>query len=137
MQPQIDHYEGIDSTPVIAVAVRGHAELLAAGSPEQFVLLHHSYNGIAATVDGKVVGVIVWFDQKDSKRIFLQLGYVLPEFRGKGIYGHLWRALIEKAKELKRPEIWSGTAIDNYSMRAVAKKQGREEVAVSLRYRVS
>jgi GNAT superfamily N-acetyltransferase len=92
MEPQIDHYEGIDGTPVVAIAVRGHAELLAAGAPEQFVALHYSYNGITASLDGKVVGVIVWIDQKDSRRIWLQLGYVLPEFRGQGIYNHVARS---------------------------------------------
>jgi GNAT superfamily N-acetyltransferase len=100
-------------------------------------MLHFSYNGITASIDGKVVGVIVWIDQKDSRRIWLQLGYVVPEHRGKGIYGHLWRALIDKARELQRPAIWSATGIDNYRMREVAKKQGRAEVAVSLKFDVA
>ncbi len=51
--------------------------------------LNHSYNAIAASVDGKVVGVIIWHEQKTSHQLWLQLGYVLLEFRGRGIYTRL------------------------------------------------
>lgn len=136
MQPNLDHYEGLDGTPAVEIALRGQSECIADGG-ERFVALHWSYNAITATVEGHVVGVIVWVDQmKESKRIWLQLGYVLPAFRKKGIYSHLWRALVGKAQALKCPEIHSATRIDNHAMRDVAKAQGRVEYAVSLRFAV-
>ena len=136
MLPEINHYEGMDGTPAVAIALLGQLECLNEGG-ERAVGLHWSYNAITATVENKVVGVIVWFDQtKESKRIWLQLGYVLPAFRGKGIYSHLWRALVEKARQMKCPEIHSATRFDNHHMREVAKAQGRVEYAVSLRFRV-
>lgn len=137
MTAQIDHYDGLDGTPAAAIALRGMAELLALAGSEQLIGLHWSYPAITASIDGKVVGVIVWIDQvKESKRICLQLGYVVPERRAEGIYGQLWRALVEKARELKCPAICSATRVDNYRMREVAKKQGRTECAISLRYDV-
>jgi GNAT superfamily N-acetyltransferase len=132
----ITHYEGIDGTPCVALAMRGMAELLADGGGEQFVGLHHSYNGITATIGDNVVGVLIWFDQPTSHRIWLQLGYVLPPYRGQGVYDALWDALLDKARGLKRPRIDSAARLDNYVMRAVAKKQGRVEHAVLLKYEV-
>lgn len=134
--PEIHHYDGLDGTPAVAIALLGQLECLNEGG-ESAVGLHFSYQAITATVDGKVVGVIVWFDQtKESKRIWLQLGYVLPAYRGRGIYTRLWHALIEKAQDLKCPQIHSATRIDNHHMRDVAKAQGRVEYAVSLRFEV-
>lgn len=135
MTVQITHYTGIDGTPAVALALRGQYELINDGG-EQAVGLHFSYNAILATIDGKPVGVIVWFEQKESHRLWLQLGYVLPEHRRAGIYSMLWDQLVDKARELKAPAIWSGTAIGNDAMRAVARKQGRKEVAVSIRFDV-
>lgn len=134
--PKIDHYEGLDGTPAVGIALRGQADCIAEGG-ERAVALHWSYNAITASLNGEVVGVIVWIDQnKESKRIWLQLGYVLPECRQMGIYGHLWRALVDRARNLKIPQIHSATRIDNDVMRKVAKAQGRIEYAISLRFDV-
>lgn len=134
MKPDIEHYEGLDGTPAVVIALRGQADCAAEGG-EQAIGLHWSHNSITASIGGKVVGVIVWIGQvKESRRLWLQLGYVLPEFRGKGIYRVLWKALVEKAVEKKAQHICSATSIDNSVMRAVAKKQGRQEFAIGLRY---
>ncbi|EJN11809.1 acetyltransferase [Bradyrhizobium sp. YR681] len=135
MSVQITHYSGIDGTPAVALALRGQYEMINDGG-EQAVGLHHSYNGILASIDGKAVGVIIWFEQKDSHRLWLQLGYVLPEHRRNGIYNMLWDQLVDKARKLGASAIWSGTAIGNDAMRAVARKQGRKEIAVSLKFDV-
>jgi GNAT superfamily N-acetyltransferase len=103
MQSRIDHYEGIYGTPVVALALRGMAELLEDGAADQSIGLHHDSNGIAATVFEQVAGVIVWIDEPEKRRIWLQLGYVLPEYRGKGVYSALWGALVECARKLGRP----------------------------------
>jgi GNAT superfamily N-acetyltransferase len=132
---QISHYAGIDGTPAVGLALRGQHECIAAGG-DQAVGLHHSYQAILATVDAEPIGVIIWFEQKEQHRIWLQLGYVLPEYRGRGIYSMLWDQLVDKARELKQPAIWSGTAVGNATMRGVARKQGRKEVAVSLKFEV-
>lgn len=135
-EPKIDHYQGLDGTPAVGIALRGQADCIDDGG-EHAVGLHWSYNGITATLDGKVVGVIVWIDQqKEIRRIWLQLGYVLPEFRGRGIYSALWKALVAKAQEMKCPQIQSAAAFNNHRMRDVAKAQGRVEFAVNLRFDV-
>ena len=135
MTPVIIHYEGLDATPIVGMALRARAEGIEEGSfPD--VGLHWSYNGIGAWVDGELAGIIVWHEEKSNKRLWLQQGYVAPAWRGKGIYSHLWNALVEKARELKQPSIGSGTRFNNDRMRAVAKKQGRRETSVILEFDV-
>jgi GNAT superfamily N-acetyltransferase len=132
---KIEHYTGLDHTPATAFACRAHAELLSEGG-EQAVALHWSYNVILASISGKPVGVIVWFEQKETRGLWLQLGYVAPEHRKQGVYGKLWRAVVDKAREQGALFIRSATGMGNETMRAVAKSQGRRELAVSLIYDV-
>jgi GNAT superfamily N-acetyltransferase len=132
---KIDHYAGIDGTPAVAIALRGQLECLEYGG-EVAIGLHYSYNAIVASIGAETIGVIVWHEQKEWRRIWLQLGYVLPEYRREGIYSVLWEELLAKAYELKVDAICSATAAANERMRTIAKKQGRVEYAVSLRYRL-
>ncbi|MGJ5149834.1 GNAT family N-acetyltransferase [Bradyrhizobium sp. HKCCYLR1023] len=131
----ITHFDHLDGTPACRLALRGQWETAAAVGADE-VGLHYSFSAILASVDGEPVGVIVWDDQPKQGRIWLQLGYVVPEWRGRGVYSRLWIELTQKARELKRSAIWSATGTGNATMRAVAKAQGRREVAVSLRYDV-
>jgi GNAT superfamily N-acetyltransferase len=135
MRFKIDHYAGIENTPALQIALRGQLECAEAGGAQE-VGLHFSYNAILASADGEPVGVIVWYEQKEQHRLWLQLGYVKPEWRGCSIYTVLWRELIAKAVELKLSSIWSGTAASNLTMRAIAKRQGRSETAVLLKFDV-
>lgn len=140
----IQHWEGIENTPALPIALRGQLECAAAGGAQE-VGLHYSYNAITATIVGEfagrpvseVVGVIVWHAQKEQHRIWLQLGYVVPECRGRGVYSHLWRALIGKAKELGVNYIDSGTSRDNDRVLQIASHQGREVHAILLRYKLN
>lgn len=129
----IQHWEGIENTPAIVIALRGQAECAAAGGAQE-VGLHYSFNAITASVDGEVRGVIVWQPQKEQHRIWLNLGYVYPDYRGRGIYTVLWRALVEKARELGVSYIDSGTSPLNTNMLKIAEHQGRREHAILLRY---
>ncbi|MGJ5163200.1 GNAT family N-acetyltransferase [Bradyrhizobium sp. HKCCYLR1051] len=131
----LTHFDHLDNTPAVRLALRGHWETAEAQGVDE-VGLHYSYNAILASVDAEPVGVIVWEDQPKQGRIWLQLGYVVPEWRGRGVYSRLWIELTQKARELKRASIWSATGTGNARMRAVAKAQGRREIAVSLRWDV-
>jgi hypothetical protein len=133
----IAHYDGMDNTPALTIALRGRLAVLEK-SPMQELGLHHSYQAITATRPGATTpdGVIVWFEQKEQHRIWLQLGWVEPSCRAFGVYTALWSALCDKARELKCQYIDSGTDVDNTIMREVARRQGRCEVGILLRYEV-
>ena len=70
------------------------------------------------------------------KELAVGIGFVLPEFRGLGLYGQLWDALVAQAQALRVPHISSATFLDNTAMRAVAQRQGRVERTVTLDYAV-
>jgi RimJ/RimL family protein N-acetyltransferase len=137
MNLEVCHYEGLNHTPAVALAQQGWAESIKDGLSEPIVALGWDQNAIVASIeDGTPVGVLVWAKQDWGKQIVVVFGYVLPEFRRKGVYDKLWLALVDKAKELKITRILGETHIDNQAMRAVAKKHGRHERSVMLTFDV-
>lgn len=130
----IKHFDGINFTPALPLALRGVLELIDAGLSDPVLTLDWDAAAIVAFSNGKPVGVLVWKKLDWRKEAFIQLGYVLPDHRGQGAYRALWHALIDKAVELKLHHIESGTHLDNAAMRAVARALGRTEHGVYLQY---
>jgi hypothetical protein len=113
---EIKHYDTIPHTPALHLAVRAWAELLELG--------HISEAGVA-------VGELAW-----ANEIGACLSYVLPERRRQGVQTAMWRALVAKAAELKRPVISASIAFATLASRAAMAANGGEEVAVVTRFRV-
>jgi GNAT superfamily N-acetyltransferase len=68
---------------------------------------------------------MTWSKVDYMKQLFIKLGYVLPEHRGRGIYSALWNAAVDKARELKYVQIVGATSPRNGRMQAIFEKQGR------------
>jgi RimJ/RimL family protein N-acetyltransferase len=78
-------------------------------------------------------GVITW--NVDAARIWVHQSYVLPEFRGRGLYSAMFAELLKHVRE-KLPNvrsIQSATHVNNKAMRAIAARQGRQEVAIIIK----
>jgi L-amino acid N-acyltransferase YncA len=134
---RIEHFEGLNRTPATVLAIQGWLELQERGLGEPVMNLNWDANVIAALADdGACIGVIVWQHIKWTRQVFVDLGYVAPAARQQGVYRALWAALVEKARELKVPHIYGITHLDNIDMRATARKLGRIEIGVSLRFDV-
>lgn len=58
---------------------------------------------LVADVDGVVAGSLMvtyeWSDWRNSNMWYIQSVFVQPEFRGRGLFGNLYRKVIELAKE--------------------------------------
>ena len=76
-------------------------------------------------IDDKPVGVITWYDNEDTKSVWISLGYVVPEHRRCGIYQKMWAYMIEIAKELGYIDIQSGVVVNNKPMIAFSEQCGR------------
>lgn len=135
---RIDFVNGLNETPALTLAVRGWAEIDERGFSDGSMSVHASQHAfIAYAANGRdqlPVGVMTFAHDEDLKRVWVFVGYVIPEFRGQGIYNALWHRLVAHATELKVTSIQSGVHVRNSAMRAVAARQGRREDAVILRY---
>lgn len=132
----IERIEGVNDPRVIPIAAEGWNAIVQDGQAESTTILSWDQNAIIAHEEGKVIGVIVYKDQEWRKELHLVLGYVLPDYRRKGVYGALWGELVLIAQETKRPRIAGGTHVNNTSMQAVMEKLGREPVFISYYYDV-
>jgi hypothetical protein len=132
--------EGLNNSPALDLAVRGWAECVEKGFGDGTLNVFTSLNAfIAYAQNGREMipaAVMTWNFDKDTGRVWIFMGYTLPEFRGRGLYNALWASMVAKAIELKAATIQSGTHVRNSAMRAIAKKQGRVEEAVTLTYRL-
>lgn len=58
---------------------------------------------LVAEIDGEVAGSLMvtyeWSDWRNSNMWYIQSVYVQPEFRGRGLFGKLYRKVVELAKE--------------------------------------
>lgn len=131
--------EGLSHTPALELAMRGWAECVEKGLGDGTLNLWASLNAfIAYAQNGREMipaAVMTWEHDKTLKRVWIYQSYTLPEFRGRGLYNALWAKMVEHATvELKASTIESGTHVRNTAMRAVAKKQGRYEECVILKF---
>lgn len=83
-----------------------------------------------------LAGLIAFTVDTELNRVWVDLSYVRPEFRGQSLYTMLWDTLVRYATTAGIDTIESATSANNTVMRAVAKKQHRQEAAVQLVYKV-
>jgi ribosomal protein S18 acetylase RimI-like enzyme len=70
----------------------------------------------------KVVGCLTWHG--DETNWTINLGYISPEYRRKGLYSKLHAALVEKARAARIPQITSIVKPTNDPIRASKLKEG-------------
>jgi RimJ/RimL family protein N-acetyltransferase len=134
----VAYYEHLNNTPALALAMKGWADVEERGLGDGTLSVYadsHAFVGYARNGrDLLPAGVITFSEEKNAGRLWIHQGYVVPEFRGRGLYSTLWCKLVEHAVKLRASTIMSATHVRNEAMRAVARRQGRVEAAVMLRY---
>lgn len=133
---EIHHFKTIARTPALKLAVAGWLELLEGGRSDGGIVLSWDQEVIMAADASGPVGVLTWTDQAWSNQLVVNLAYVIPTRRRQGVHTAMWRALIGKALELKRPAIVSGTAIGNVPARSAMLEQGRRETGIVVTFEV-
>lgn len=131
-------FDGVNNTPAAELAVRGWLDVVERGFGDGSLNMGHDQKAIVAyAMNGREqlpVGVMTYRLLDWCREVLICQSYVLPEFRGRGCYTAMWERMVLEAAELKAVAIVSGTHTRNQAMRTIAAKQGRVEVAVSLRY---
>lgn len=133
---RVDLVDGINGTPAAELAVRGWLDNIESGFSDGELNMGHSLKAfIGYAQNGRdmlPVGVITW--DVDAARIWVHQSYVLPEYRGRGVYSAMWNELIDHAQGLPNVRsVQSATHVNNKAMRAIAARQGRRETAVFLK----
>jgi GNAT superfamily N-acetyltransferase len=133
---EFQEFERINNTPAIALIARAWSELLEAGLAAPELVGHWQQKAIVGNFDGEAIALITWEPVEYKNCIWLQMGYVDPSYRRRGIYVQMWERLVAKARELKIPQIESGIHVRNEAALALSDSLGRERIAIMTRYRV-
>lgn len=131
-------YTGLQGTPAVQLALLCAVEINEKGFGDGTIGPAWDQNAfVGFAMNGReqiAVGVLTWRHFEHTKEVFVCTGYVLPEFRGRGVYTAMWHELIAKAMELKAGKITSGIHIRNEAMRRISAKFGRTEEFVMVRF---
>jgi GNAT superfamily N-acetyltransferase len=123
------------------LAVKGWLELQEKGYGDGRLPFHTDMQALMAiSANGQdpiPVGIMVFTVDTVLSRLWIDLSFVSPEFRGRGVYTAMWEALVSIARQAGIATIESATATSNTTMRAVARKQHREEKAVWMVFKVN
>lgn len=134
------YFEQLNGTPALALAMRGWADVEERGFGDGLLNVYATLNALVGYAengrDQVPAGVITFEHQEHLNRIWIYQGFVLPEFRGRGVYRLMWNELVLKALELKAAKIQSATHVRNIAMRAVSKKLGRVEDLIGMTFDV-
>lgn len=137
---RVELVDELNYTPATLLATAGWLEVEQAGFGDGVLNIGGVQKAVLAYLradrDEVPVGVITF--QVDGARIWLCQSYVVPEYRGRGIYTAMWAKLYGHAQE-NLPNVrvlLSATHLRNDTMRKVARRLGREETGVILETRI-
>lgn len=135
---RVELFQGLNETPALDLAIRGWAEIVEKGFGDGALNAYPSLNafvGFAKNGRDEIPAGVVTFEHDTSlKRVWLFQAYVLPEFRGIGVYKALWTALVGYSAEAGAKSVQFGTHPKNAAMRAVAQRTGCAEKTIVLRF---
>jgi GNAT superfamily N-acetyltransferase len=133
--PKIHEYNSCNNNGLAKLIYEGYLSLALEHGLDE-IGGHYSYK--ALVINSTVpVAIMTYSVSEDQNQIFIHLSYVKPSHRRTGFHTLLFNRLVEIAREKKISRILSGTSASNKIMRKVAKKQRREENAVTLSFKVT
>lgn len=136
------YIDQINNTDALVLAIEAHYELMKAGLSNPMQMVGWDNSAILARTEGHLrtgtimipAGVITFEHAKWQKRVYIQLGYVKPEYRRQGIYRAMWDELVRKARELNAKQIMGVVSAQNHDMLAAAKSLGRYQHSINLAF---
>jgi GNAT superfamily N-acetyltransferase len=139
---EIQHVDGLNGTPAARLAVQGWLDVDERGLGEAGAVLnmHWSQKAFVAVVpngqEKLSVGVLTYEKMDATKVMFINQVYVVPEFRGRGVYTAMFEAAVAQACELGMLRVALGTHVRNTAMREIARKHGGMETTVMITFEV-
>lgn len=123
---------------LVQLAVSSFNELFSKGlgPNDGDISWHWSYDAVVAYWDESIIGFIIFRHDEKAVGATLCHGYVLPDYRRRGVYSQLWNALIDELRKRGARRIFSGTHLNNAPTRAFWAKTGRREEFVTSEYEI-
>lgn len=136
---EVRHFDRVNNTPALRLATLGWLDGHERGLGENVANIFMNLKAFVAFAkngrDTVAAGVMTYeHHQCHNNEIFIYQSYVLPEFRGRGLYTAMWNEIVAKGIELKAVKICSVTSVRNSAMRMIAARQGRVEEAITLSF---
>lgn len=114
------------------LAVMGWLEVQQNGHGDGRLSVAEAYGSILATALGVPIGVLIF--SRQAEYLWIEISYVLPAQRRRGVFRLLWNALLDQARILGISKVRSGIDVNNIDMRAIADTLGRREILVVTEY---
>jgi len=137
---QVVFYSQLNNTPALTLALCAWLDIEGRGLGDGTMSVFSSSNALVGFAengrDRVPAGVITFQHIPEGDKVWIYQGYVLPEYRGRGIYRAMWNELVLKSLELKVSKIEGATHVRNKAMRDVARKLGRTETHIVLTFDV-
>lgn len=137
----IEHYDGLNRTPALRLALAAQLELLENELCEPLLNIFWDQQAVVGFwahegCSPRPVGVLTWNHVPAFKHIDVALAYVEPQRRLGGVYTAMWAGLVDKARALGVEFIISSTSTENVIMRKIARGQKRSFFGSYLKYTV-
>lgn len=130
----IKHILQVSGSPYHFKALEAFVETVRAGHGDGTTVNFNWDDRISVLLSksGELQALIVWRDIKWNATAFILQGWVDPKHRRKGIYGKLYAAVKIQAKKCGCRFLAGAVAPDNAAILAVAKRQGRKVIALTI-----
>lgn len=132
---KVHYVKRVEGCEVVIFLHRGWVDLASKGLTDQrSVLISGDMQCVYAKERGRVVGAITFWKTDSDGAMNINLGYVDPRHRRKGIYRELWGELVKKSQEQGCRWISSMSSPHNKDIAAFNKSAGRYAYAIQYRY---
>ena len=135
----VRYLKQLGGTPYLGFAVQAHAALLDEGLADPTTaMVGWGTSAMVAHVgrDMLACGIITFNHAEWDNRFDIGVGYVMPDYRRRGIYRLMWDELVLEAQRLKVARIYSAVKISNASMMKVATALGRHAESFNVLFEV-
>jgi GNAT superfamily N-acetyltransferase len=120
----------IEQTPVSLFITKGWVELADAGHVDpNSILVGGSYPAVYAEERGKIIGAITYFGSEGDLSLNINMGYVLPKYRRRGVYTRMFEEIKTIGRERGFKWISTHTSPKNTAIVATNEKLGRRVIA--------
>lgn len=122
----VKHIQRIDGSIALPIYARGFSDIMESPFRPPSSTFYPNIEAVIAIEDEKVVGIISYFLDKETETSYwINLSYVLPSHRQKGVWKKMYKKLVEVAKSRHIKVIEGGIHVDNTAMIESAKSVGR------------